>query len=281
MACGAVKALDTMAAAVNLRTPLIGVRVSRRRPWPSPVPRRLEPPRRPGHCGCHRQVAAADEVPDIVPGDQPVRRRCRSQPPGRRPRSLASFRTGGVERGRSAGWRCRGAVSAAGRGAGIDAGSATGVSAGLGDRLSHRAAALRTHRPARSCGRAGPDGRRLRRRRRTPRGWARAWRASACSRRPPPEATRRRRPRPRRTRSACPTSTTVPGCSCRAVITPANGDGSSTTALAVSTSAMIWLRETVSPTPTFQLTISDSVRPSPRSGSLNSLIMVALILPAR
>src|SRR3569623_80732 len=51
---------------------------------------------------------------------------------------------------------------------------------------------------------------------------------------------------------------------------PANGDGSSTSDLAVSISTRTWLMATVSPSLTFQVTISASVRPSPTSGSLNS-----------
>ena len=64
-----------------------------------------------------------------------------------------------------------------------------------------------------------------------------------------------------------PTSTVSPSATMIAVTTPAYGEGSSTSDLAVSistTTSLIW---TVSPTLTFQDTISASVRPSPTSGS--------------
>ena len=48
--------------------------------------------------------------------------------------------------------------------------------------------------------------------------------------------------------SGAPTATTSPAPACRAVTVPACGEGSSTTALAVSTSAIVWLSVTVSPT---------------------------------
>jgi hypothetical protein len=67
-----------------------------------------------------------------------------------------------------------------------------------------------------------------------------------------------------------PTSMVWPSCASRRATVPSHGDGSSTTALAVSISTMIWLTSTASPGLTCQLTISASVRPSPTSGSLNS-----------
>src|SRR5271166_6083282 len=69
-----------------------------------------------------------------------------------------------------------------------------------------------------------------------------------------------------------PTSAVAPSGTSRSATTPAYGLGSSTTALAVSISTMIWLTVTVSPGCTCHLTMSASVRPSPTSGSLNSLI---------
>ena len=51
--------------------------------------------------------------------------------------------------------------------------------------------------------------------------------------------------------------------------TPSNGEGSSTTALAVSISTTTWSMVTLSPGWTCHLTMSASVRPSPTSGSLN------------
>ena len=68
-----------------------------------------------------------------------------------------------------------------------------------------------------------------------------------------------------------PTSTVWPSSTSSALTVPAYGLGSSTTALAVSMSTMTWLTVTVSPGLTCQATMSASVRPSPTSGSLNSL----------
>ena len=67
-----------------------------------------------------------------------------------------------------------------------------------------------------------------------------------------------------------PTGTVSPSATSSASTVPAYGDGSSTSDLAVSISTMMSLISTVSPTLTFQVTISASVRPSPTSGSLNS-----------
>ncbi len=67
-----------------------------------------------------------------------------------------------------------------------------------------------------------------------------------------------------------PTSTVWPSPTSSPATTPSNGQGSSTTALAVSISTMVWLICTWSPGWTRQLTMSASVSPSPTSGSLNS-----------
>src|SRR5580698_8050434 len=67
-----------------------------------------------------------------------------------------------------------------------------------------------------------------------------------------------------------PTSTVSPSATRIAETVPANGDGSSTSDLAVSISTSTWLISTVSPVFTFHATISASVRPSPTSGSRNS-----------
>ena len=67
-----------------------------------------------------------------------------------------------------------------------------------------------------------------------------------------------------------PTGTVSPSATSSACTVPAYGDGSSTSDLAVSISTMMSLTLMVSPTLTFQVTISASVRPSPTSGSLNS-----------
>src|SRR5580698_11159642 len=76
--------------------------------------------------------------------------------------------------------------------------------------------------------------------------------------------------------SGAPTPTVVPGSACRAAMVPANGIGSSTTALAVSTSATTWSMATWSPTCTRQAMTSASSSPSPRSGSRKSGIVVPL-----
>ena len=71
-----------------------------------------------------------------------------------------------------------------------------------------------------------------------------------------------------------PTSTVCPSSTSSPVTVPAYGLGSSTTAFAVSISTMTWPSSIVSPGLTCQETMSASVRPSPTSGSLNSLFML-------
>src|SRR4051812_30759700 len=66
-----------------------------------------------------------------------------------------------------------------------------------------------------------------------------------------------------------PTGTVSPSPACSAVTTPAHGDGSSTAAFTVSTSAIVSLTATVSPTATIHFRMSPSVKPSPRSGNKN------------
>ena len=66
-----------------------------------------------------------------------------------------------------------------------------------------------------------------------------------------------------------PTSTVSPSDASSSATTPSNGQGSSTTDLAVSISTMVCPSCTVSPTATCHLTMSASVSPSPTSGSLN------------
>ena len=68
-----------------------------------------------------------------------------------------------------------------------------------------------------------------------------------------------------------PTSAVVPSGTSSPATTPSYGEGSSTTALAVSISTMIWLIVTLSPGCTCHLMMSASVRPSPTSGSRNCL----------
>ncbi len=63
-----------------------------------------------------------------------------------------------------------------------------------------------------------------------------------------------------------PTSTVCPGATSSEVTLPANGDGNSTAAFAVSISTRIWFTPTWSPGATRHPRISASVRPSPTSG---------------
>ena len=63
-----------------------------------------------------------------------------------------------------------------------------------------------------------------------------------------------------------PTATVSPSGTSSALTTPAYGDGSSTSDFAVSISTTMSLIAIVSPTFTFQVTISASVRPSPEVG---------------
>src|SRR5690606_40380279 len=72
--------------------------------------------------------------------------------------------------------------------------------------------------------------------------------------------------------SGLSTSTVSPSAACSSVTTPANGQGSSTSDFAVSISTNTWLTSTVSPTLTFHEAISASVRPSPTSGRLKTVI---------
>jgi hypothetical protein len=71
-----------------------------------------------------------------------------------------------------------------------------------------------------------------------------------------------------------PTGTVSPSGTSSARTVPSNGEGSSTSDLAVSISTTTSLISTVSPTLTFQATISASVRPSPTSGRRNSDIRI-------
>ncbi len=80
---------------------------------------------------------------------------------------------------------------------------------------------------------------------------------------------------------AVPTSTVSPSPTSRADTVPANGDGSSTSDLAVSISTSTWLTSTTSPGFTFHDTISASVRPSPTSGSRNSESAIVHPSPSR
>src|SRR5438034_127380 len=72
--------------------------------------------------------------------------------------------------------------------------------------------------------------------------------------------------------TGAPTGTVSPSAACSAVTTPAYGEGSSTAALTVSTSAIVWFTWTV------HLRMSPSVSPSPRSGSLNCSMAMRSVL---
>src|SRR5688572_10026581 len=63
-----------------------------------------------------------------------------------------------------------------------------------------------------------------------------------------------------------PTGQMSPSLKLIFLIVPARGDGSSTVALSVITSTRGWSRLTLSPSLTFQATISPSTTPSPISG---------------
>ena len=64
----------------------------------------------------------------------------------------------------------------------------------------------------------------------------------------------------------------VPSAPHSLAMTPATGEGTSTSALAVSTDNNTWSTLTVSPALTFHSTISASAKPSPRSGNLKNFI---------
>ena len=72
------------------------------------------------------------------------------------------------------------------------------------------------------------------------------------------------------TTSSEPTRIRSPGWPLSATTRPVTGDGTSTAALSVMTSAMIWSSCTASPTLMCQATTSASTVPSPRSGILNT-----------
>ena len=91
--------------------------------------------------------------------------------------------------------------------------------------------------------------------------------AGSCRSRPaPPAHCRRLRPRCESARSRPPS----PGRSCRRARSrvPTTGDGISTVALSVITSASVWSSATASPGFTCQATSSTSAMPSPMSGIL-------------
>jgi hypothetical protein len=66
-----------------------------------------------------------------------------------------------------------------------------------------------------------------------------------------------------------PTGTTAPSAATSASTVPSNGEGSSTTDLAVSISTTGWFTATRSPGPINQRITSASVNPSPGSGRVN------------
>ena len=69
---------------------------------------------------------------------------------------------------------------------------------------------------------------------------------------------------------SAPTGTMSPGAPVCDSTRPVTGDGNSTAAFSVMTSAMTWSSVTKSPTLTCQATTSASTVPSPRSGILKT-----------
>src|SRR5262245_34567050 len=81
--------------------------------------------------------------------------------------------------------------------------------------------------------------------------------------------------------SGAPTLTRSPLAPNIRAIVPLHGDGTSTTALSVSTETSGWLATTWSPSLTNQATISASSRPSPRSGNVNWRIAASRVSTER
>ena len=281
MTCGAVNALATMFSAVSLRTPLIGMRCSR-----SGAERR----RRRRRDACRAGRGRRRRGLHVVAGDRALRAGAgdRGQVDAEVPGQLAHRRLG-QHRHRAGGRRRRRwprrrperrppATGAAALGAGAGTGAAGGV--GLARRGAWPRRSSGRSRPAPPCGRPVPDHR------------------SGRARPRPRPARSRPRPATRPTAPGgasasgragsvsmamigAPTSTIVPSAWKIVVTLPAHFAGISTAALAVSTSTIGWFSSIVSPTLTSHLRISPSVRPSPRSGRLNSLIRVTAASPDR
>ena len=138
MTCGAVNALDTMAAAMCLRTPRIGMRssppgtVGER--WPSGIRSRI----RPNGLAVSAAAARCTSSRVMEPSGPLPASAARLMP-----RSLASLRTGGL-----ASVRATGTPGSAARGSVASSGGSTGTSAAVGtSAVSGRpAAALRARR---------------------------------------------------------------------------------------------------------------------------------------
>src|SRR5580658_5368010 len=77
--------------------------------------------------------------------------------------------------------------------------------------------------------------------------------------------------------SGAPISMRSPGWACSAVMVPLTGEGTSTTALDVSTASIGASTSIRSPTCTCHRSTSASDKPSPRSGNLNTVMVVASI----
>ena len=282
VACGAVNALCTIAAAVNLRTPLIGMRRSSaafaavvdraadsrarattRAAWAGDI-RRIR--RRRLHVLARDEpvgpgAGERGEVDAELLGEMPHGRR--------RARALGAASRGGGHRGRGGRRACGRQRD---RRLGFRGHQQVGSVVRADPCAAHRVTlAIRAGAVADEVGLGGVGGvvglgsgavsRRVPSARSSTRGGSTGGTGAGAS---PPTSN---------VTMSAPTSTVSPGSACSACTTPSNGDGSSTTAFAVSTSAMIWLSSTRSPAATRQVTISDSVSPSPRSGSLNSRSM--------
>ncbi len=190
---------------------------------------------------------------EVLVRDAPGRCRCRARSAARCRGPSARRRTAGEARGRSpagarradrrgAAWtavaRCRGARERSRRGGGVAVAARAG-------------AASRSDADRRSAGAA------------------RAWRRSLPSLRSrPAPPSRCPRPRPRAGSARCRPPARRRPCRRARRTVPATGDGISTVALSVITSASVWSSTTVSPSFTCQATSSTSAMPSPMSGSL-------------
>src|SRR4051794_34421830 len=266
--CGAVNAELTIAAAICLRTPLIGMRCSRVAGSKSKSTVRVTDT----DGAATSPAAASTSARVIVPfGPLPLSAR-RSTP-----RSRASFRTGGLASTCTCAAPATSAACAPTPAADTRAGGGVAgavvfrgrrVSFPLFGPLPTRTSifsslpAFGAGEPTRpgSCGTCGTMSAEA------------ATRVCGAAATPPAAGASAGAPDGSTSKVMIgdPTSTVSPSPWCTADTTPAYGDGISTAAFAVSTSTMGWLSFTSSPGWTNHLRISPSVRPSPRSGSLKS-----------
>ena len=113
------------------------------------------------------------------------------------------------------------------------------------------------------------------------RGWSPRAARQVAGRRPPGRAGRAQPGPPGQSPagvmriSSAPTASNCPTSPPSACTVPAIGDGISTVALSVITSASGWSSATTSPGATCQATSSTSAMPSPRSGTLTTCALIA------